>query len=116
MNSEEYNIVCLLEPTSPFTSAKDIESAFKELSNNSKARSLVGVGICESQHPTYLNFIDKNDFLIPYHKEEKIDTLETGHSRRVIFLMVQFIFHMLKSFIPKILLQAIGKIFQVKKY
>ena len=102
---EEYNIVCLLEPTSPFTSAKDIESAFKELSNNSKARSLVGVGICESQHPTYLNFIDKNDFLIPYHKEEK-----NRHIRRqdiqeeLYFLMVQFIFHMLKSFIPKNLL------------
>ena len=98
---EEYNIVCLLEPTSPFTSAKDIESAFKELSNNSKARSLVGVGICESQHPTYLNFIDKNDFLIPYKEEKNRHIRRQDIQEELYFLMVQFIFHMLKSFIPK---------------
>lgn len=70
-NNEEYDIVCLLEPTSPFTSAKDIEDSFRELSNNSKARSLVGVGICESQHPTYLNLLNKDKFLIPFFKEDK---------------------------------------------
>ena len=64
--SLDFDILCLLEPTSPLTSAKDVVDAFKILKGSKQGRSLVGVGIAETAHPEFLCSISEEGLLQPF--------------------------------------------------
>lgn len=60
-----FDIVVLLEPTSPLREIKDIDKAIEILMANQKAESIVGVAKLESAHPAFLVKLKKG-FLEPY--------------------------------------------------
>jgi N-acylneuraminate cytidylyltransferase/CMP-N,N'-diacetyllegionaminic acid synthase len=62
---ERYDIVVLLEPTSPLREVSDISGAIKQLLNTPKCRSVVGVSRAEGSHPSFLYRL-KEGFLHPY--------------------------------------------------
>jgi CMP-N,N'-diacetyllegionaminic acid synthase len=49
---ENFDLVVLLEPTSPLTTSEDLDLALEKLVSSPYARSLVSVGESESQHKT----------------------------------------------------------------
>jgi N-acylneuraminate cytidylyltransferase/CMP-N,N'-diacetyllegionaminic acid synthase len=63
-----YDYVILLEPTSPLTTGKDIDSAIEQLFLEESAEAIVGVSLSEASHPNFsvelnngfLNFISKD--------------------------------------------------------
>jgi CMP-N,N'-diacetyllegionaminic acid synthase len=65
---EDYNYIILLEPTSPLTTGKDIDSAIEQLFLEKNAEAIVGVSLSEASHPNFLvelnggflNFISKD--------------------------------------------------------
>jgi len=59
-----YDYILLLEPTSPLRDTKDIDRAFEKLLTEENAKSIVGVGSVESQHPSFCVKIDNNGFLV----------------------------------------------------
>ena len=61
--SEEYDILVLLEPTSPLRSSRDICQALENLLANSEAKSLVSVGRVETQFPNFQFKIAEDGFL-----------------------------------------------------
>ena len=62
-----YDYFVLLEPTSPFTSTKDIDKGINKLIKNHKiADSLVTVTKVEQSHPNFLSRIKKNNLITPY--------------------------------------------------
>jgi N-acylneuraminate cytidylyltransferase/CMP-N,N'-diacetyllegionaminic acid synthase len=63
--NEYYDILILLEPTSPLRDTKDINSALKMLLKKKKAESIVGICKVESAHPDFLVKLDRG-FLRPY--------------------------------------------------
>jgi CMP-N,N'-diacetyllegionaminic acid synthase len=67
-----YDLIVLLEPTSPLRDAEDIDKAIELLLKEKKAESIVGVCKVESAHPDFLVKLEK-DFLRPY-KENKFKT------------------------------------------
>ncbi len=62
-NGDYYDYILLLEPTSPLRDSTDIDEAFEKLLQNKKAKSIVGVGLVESQHPSFCIKIDNNGFI-----------------------------------------------------
>lgn len=67
---KNYDILVLLEPTSPLREQKDISKALELLESNKIARSVVSVGIVESQHPGFCVSIHEQTGLIrPYEKQ-----------------------------------------------
>jgi N-acylneuraminate cytidylyltransferase/CMP-N,N'-diacetyllegionaminic acid synthase len=62
-NGEYYDYILLLEPTSPLRESSDIDEAFEKLLINKNAKSIVGVGLVESQHPSFCITIDNNGFI-----------------------------------------------------
>lgn len=68
-----YDLIVLLEPTSPLRDTKDIDKAIELLFKEKKAESIVGVSKVESAHPDFLVKLEKN-FLRPY-KENKFKTI-----------------------------------------
>lgn len=56
----------MLEPTSPLTTAKDINLAIKKFFKNKKAKALVGVSKVTTGHPVFLSKISKGGFLKPF--------------------------------------------------
>jgi len=68
-----YDLIVLLEPTSPLRDTKDIDKAIELLLKEKKAESIVGVCKVESAHPDFLVKLEKN-FLRPY-KENKFKTI-----------------------------------------
>lgn len=62
---EFFDILILLEPTSPLRDTKDINSALKMLLKNKNAESIVGICKVESAHPDFLVKLDRG-FLKPY--------------------------------------------------
>lgn len=62
-----YDYFVLLEPTSPFTTTKDINRGIKKLLKNEKiAEALVTVTKVEQAHPNFLSRIKKNHLIRPY--------------------------------------------------
>jgi len=66
---EKYDVLVLLEPTSPLREAKDIDNAIEELINTQDAESIVGIAKVESTHPAFLIKLE-NKFLRPYLFED----------------------------------------------
>jgi N-acylneuraminate cytidylyltransferase/CMP-N,N'-diacetyllegionaminic acid synthase len=74
---ENFDLVVLLEPTSPLRTSEDVDLALEKLIGSPDARSLVSVGESESQHKT-LQFNIKNDAFILAEPASK----EFLHTRR----------------------------------
>lgn len=62
-----FDLVVLLEPTSPLRDEADIDLAIEVLLRNKKAQSMVGVARAETAHPAFMATM-KNKFLIPFQK------------------------------------------------
>ena len=60
-----YDILVLLEPTSPLREATDIDRALEALLANPKAESIVGVARVDATHPAFLVRLD-DGFIRPY--------------------------------------------------
>ena len=60
---ENFDLVVLLEPTSPLRTSEDLDLAIEKLVGSPNARSLVSVGESESQHKTLQFNITDNDFI-----------------------------------------------------
>ena len=67
-NNEDYDIIVLLEPTSPLRDSEDIDNALEVLQSNEKARSIVSVSKIKSAHPAFL-VINSDGFMKPYDKD-----------------------------------------------
>lgn len=61
-----FDLIALLEPTSPLRQAIDIDLAIEQLAFSSVATSIVGVSQVESQHPSFLFHLNKNELISPY--------------------------------------------------
>ena len=72
-NGELYDILVLLEPSSPLRDSEDIDNSIKLLSSTPEAESIVGICQVESAHPSFIVQLGKENFLIPYlNKEFKV--------------------------------------------
>lgn len=68
---EEFDILVLLEPTSPFTEAEDIDRALTILKDSYlDVDSVVGVSEVKEVHPDYLVRLNSSRFIIPYNKDD----------------------------------------------
>lgn len=66
---EKFDLVVMLEPTSPQRDEKDIIGAIEQLLSAPEAESIVGVCRTESAHPAFLVEL-KDKFIVPYQKSE----------------------------------------------
>lgn len=64
-----YDVLVLLEPTSPLRETTDIDAALEALLNNTEAQSIVGVAKVEAGHPSFLLRRNGN-LLVPYAPQE----------------------------------------------
>jgi len=67
--NQEFDLVVLLEPTSPLRIANDIDTAI-EMLMNSTAESIVGICRTEDQNPAFLTYKDENNFIRGYETTE----------------------------------------------
>lgn len=69
---QEYDLLILLEPTSPLRTAKDLDKAIEMLINNKhSAESIVGVSRVGAAHPDFDVTVNTKGFLQPYKKHSK---------------------------------------------
>ena len=64
-----YDYIVLLEPTSPIRDVSDIDYCIKKILRN-KLDTLVSVSKIINQHPSFLYFLSKKNFLKPYNKKQ----------------------------------------------
>lgn len=64
-----YDLLVLLEPTSPLREPDDIDRALEALLGQTDAQSIVGVAKAEASHPAFL-LRRKEQFLEPYSRQE----------------------------------------------
>jgi len=62
---EKYEILVLLEPTSPLRETSDIEKSLSILTESSTG-SVVSVCRSENQHPDFLYYLDSNSKIVPF--------------------------------------------------
>ncbi|MBN1762919.1 MAG: acylneuraminate cytidylyltransferase family protein [Methanomicrobia archaeon] len=60
---EYFDLVVLLEPTSPLRDVEDIDNCVKMLVNNPKAKAIVGIAKLESSHPEFNVVINDMGFI-----------------------------------------------------
>jgi len=60
---ENFDLLALLEPTSPLRNAEDIDKSIEILENNEIAEAIVSVCKLESAHPEFNVIIDKQGFI-----------------------------------------------------
>ena len=65
---EFFDIIVLLQPTSPLKITLDVDKSINQLINNHEAKSLGSVD--EPNHPPYWSMSIKNDFLVPAFGQE----------------------------------------------
>lgn len=63
--NKSFDIVIMVEPTSPLREPKDIDSSIEMLVNTQDAESVVGICEVEGAHPDFLVELN-NNFLVPY--------------------------------------------------
>jgi N-acylneuraminate cytidylyltransferase/CMP-N,N'-diacetyllegionaminic acid synthase len=62
-NDDYYDILILLEPTSPLREIEDINMAIRTLNDHPTAQSIVGVAKCEFFHPEFIIHINQDGFI-----------------------------------------------------
>jgi N-acylneuraminate cytidylyltransferase/CMP-N,N'-diacetyllegionaminic acid synthase len=62
---ETFDLLCMLEATSPQRSVRDLVEAMDRLTRTEGAESIVGVCRCESGHPAFLARMDDKRFISP---------------------------------------------------
>ena len=85
LGEEPFDIVVLLEPTSPLRTAEQINEAIQLLTQSPKARALVSVVEDSNHHPLLAFEIDKVGRLVPYGTltgKAPSDSEYPGHPRR----------------------------------
>ena len=60
---EHFDMVVMLEPTSPLRETSDIDNAIEQLVKNKNAESIVGICKCESIHPEFMISLTEKGFL-----------------------------------------------------
>jgi len=80
LGEDPYDIVVLLEPTSPLRTPEQINEAIQLLKQAPKARALVSVVEDSSHHPLLAFEIDKSGRLVPYGQDHNKEY--PGHPRR----------------------------------
>lgn len=69
--NKNFDIIVLLEPTSPLRKDNDIDKAIEMLVENSKSDGVVSIGEVQTEHPTIVKKLDNNGHLIPYIENAK---------------------------------------------
>ena len=86
-NGESFNYVVLLEPTSPFTGSSDVSAALKMLHLNTiTADAVVGVGVVEDQHPSFLMEVSDEGLLCPYSGSNRIEPARRQSISKLYYL------------------------------
>lgn len=67
---KKFDILVLLEATSPLRDTEDINSAIRILVETEEAESIVGICRIENVHPDFLMYKDQKNFIKPYGKNE----------------------------------------------
>ena len=80
LGEEPFDIVVLLEPTSPLRTAEQINEAIQILKQSQKARAIVSIVESPSHHPLLAFEIDKSGKMFPYGQEHNKEY--PGHPRR----------------------------------
>ncbi|MBP6574555.1 MAG: acylneuraminate cytidylyltransferase family protein [Flavobacteriales bacterium] len=62
---EHFDLVCMLEPTSPQRNAQDVVKAIEQLLSTPGAEAMVGVADSGSAHPAFLASMDEHLFIRP---------------------------------------------------
>ena len=62
-SGDSFDIIVLLEPTSPLREVFDIDNAIKTLIDHKTAQSIVGVAKCETFHPYFIVKVNPDGFL-----------------------------------------------------
>jgi len=97
-----YDVVVLLQPTSPLRDKKDIDDAIK-LFFETKALSLISV--YEMPHPPFWVFRERNGFLEPYFKElfdkRRQELPKTYMPNGAIFIAYSDVLKQKKSFVTE---------------
>ena len=63
--NNQYDILVLLEPTSPLREVEDIDNALEKLISLKGAKSIVGISLSESQNPAFLLSLDEQGIVKP---------------------------------------------------
>lgn len=71
LKGKQFDLILLLEPTSPLRENEDIDSAIKTLVKTKNAESIVGVCKAETIHPSYMVTIN-TEFLKPYESGDSV--------------------------------------------
>jgi len=82
---EYYDMVVLLEPTSPLRDVEDIDKCIGLLLNNKKARAIVSVAKSEITHPEFNVVINKNNFIRKTDGSTNFSVLRRQDLRDVFF-------------------------------
>ncbi|MCD4722139.1 MAG: acylneuraminate cytidylyltransferase family protein [Desulfobacula sp.] len=82
---EEYDYICLLEPTSPLREPHDIDDSIKQLINMPDAEAIVGVCPLESMHPEFNVTMDVHNFISKYETGQNIKSLRRQDLASVYF-------------------------------
>lgn len=65
-----YDMVAILEPTSPLRKSSDIDRGIKMLRDNPNAYTLVSLGEVHTEHPLIIKKIDE-EYIVPYMQDAK---------------------------------------------
>jgi N-acylneuraminate cytidylyltransferase/CMP-N,N'-diacetyllegionaminic acid synthase len=67
-----YDLIVLLEPTSPLRDTQDIDDGIQKLLINQKAESCVSVTLNESAHPSFLFYKREDDIINSYMTQNNV--------------------------------------------
>lgn len=82
--NKKFDLIVLLEPTSPLRDKDDIDRSIELLMSKKNAISIVGISKTESQNPAFLVKKDEENFLIGY-ENKFIKTLRRQDIKDVFF-------------------------------
>ncbi|MCD4676451.1 MAG: acylneuraminate cytidylyltransferase family protein [Desulfobacula sp.] len=82
---EEYDYVCLLEPTSPLRQPHDIDDSIQQLIDKPKADAIVGISPLESMHPEFNLVINDQKYISKYETGQSIKSLRRQDLMPVYF-------------------------------
>ena len=79
-----FDLLALLEPTSPLRESNDIDAAIETLAGHPDAEAVVSVCRAEGLHPAFMAIIDDGGYLAPYDSK-RISTLRRQDLADVFF-------------------------------